>query len=169
MIQLNRSQNTNTNAIFPDVKPPTGTQQVLINLTQSINNNVTEKVLADVLNNINDLNSWLVLQITGSSVPSSSGQYYANIYTFSYAPPLGTWAEQNTKFGLTANLWGGSGSGDYVLGTLLSTERAYVSGSDQYDITQYSASMGTIYSASMEYNLTEYLLPTSSYYYTYSR
>ena len=148
MLQLNKSQATNTNAVYPDVLAPTGTTQVLLDFTQSINKNTTPNIIATLANTVSAANPWLVIQLTGSSVPSASGQYDVNIYTFTQGGTLGTWITQNTLWASTNNTWGGGGN--IVKGTLLSTERAYVSGSNEYSVVQYQ-------------------LPTNGgYYYTYN-
>jgi hypothetical protein len=148
MLQLNKSQATNTNAVYPDVLAPAGTTQVLLDFTQTINKNTTSNVIATLANTVSAANPWLVIQLTGSSVPSASGQYDVKIYEFTQASTLGTWIAQNTLWASTANQWNGAGS--YIKGTLLSTERAYVSGSNEYSVVQYQ-------------------LPTNGgYYYTYN-
>ena len=148
MLQLNKSQATNTNAVYPDVLAPTGTTQVLLDFTQSINKNTTSNIIATLANTVSAANPWLVIQLTGSSVPSASGQYDVNIYAFTQGGTLGTWITQNTLWASTNNTWGGGST--FVKGTLLSTERAYVSGSNEYSVVQYQ-------------------LPTNGgYYYTYN-
>ena len=135
MLQLNYSQATNTNAVYPDVAAPTGTTQVLLEFTQSINKNLTSDVVATLANTVNTSNPWLVIQLTGSSVPTASGQYDVSIYTFTPASVLGTWGNQATLWAETDNTW--AGASGIIKGTLLSTERAFVSGSNEYTITQY--------------------------------
>lgn len=148
MLQLNHSQATNTNAVYPDVLAPVGITQVLLDFTQSINKNTTPDIIATLANTVSAANPWLVIQLTGSSVPTASGQYNVNIYTFTQAGTLGTWGTQATLWVATSNTWGGGGA--FIKGQLLSTERAYVSGSNEYSIVQYQ-------------------LPTNgAYYYTYN-
>ena len=148
MLQLNHSQATNTNAVYPDVLAPVGTTQVLLDFTQSINKNTTPNVIATLANIVSATNPWLVIQLTGSSVPTASGQYDVNIFTFTQSAALGTWGTQATLWNATNNTW--AGTGNFVKQTLLSTDRAYVSGSNEYSIVQYQ-------------------LPTNGgYYYTYN-
>lgn len=144
MLQLNRSQATNTNAVYPNVAATIGTTKVLLEFTQSYDYSTTTNVTASLANVVSLTNPWLVVQLTGSSVPTASGQYDVNIYQFTSG--LGTWGTQATLWGSTALTWN---TGQYIKGTLLSTERAFISGSNGYDITQY-------------------LSPTSSRYYTYN-
>jgi hypothetical protein len=142
MLQLNHSQATNTNAVYPDVLAPVGTQQVLLDFTQSINKNTTPNVIATLANTVSATNPWLVIQLTGSSVPTASGQYDVDIYTF-IANNLGTWQAQATLWNTTNNTW--NGGGGFVKGQLLSTERAYVSGTNEYSITQYPVPINGAY------------------------
>jgi hypothetical protein len=143
MLQLNHSQATNTNAVYPDVLAPVGTQQVLLDFTQSINKNTTPNVVATLANTVSEANPWLVIQLTGSSVPTASGQYDVDIYTFTQSAALGTWQAQATLWGATNNTWAGTGT--FVKQTLLSTERAYVSGTNEYSITQYPVPVNGAY------------------------
>jgi hypothetical protein len=96
MLQLNHSQAINTNAVYPDVLAPVGTTQVLLDFTQSINKNTTPNVIATLANTVSATNPWLVIQLTGSSVPTPSGQYDVNIFTFTQSAALGTWQAQAT-------------------------------------------------------------------------
>ncbi len=52
MLQLNHSQATNTNAVYPDVLAPIGTTQVLLDFTQSINKNTTSNIIATLANTV---------------------------------------------------------------------------------------------------------------------
>jgi hypothetical protein len=143
MLQLNHSQATNTNAVYPDVLAPAGTTQVLLDFTQSINKNTTPNIIATLANTVSAANPWLVIQLTGSSVPVASGQYDVNIYTFTQTGNLGIWGTQATLWDTTNSTWGGGGG--LVKGTLLSTERAYVSGTNEYSITQYPVPVNGAY------------------------
>ena len=133
MLQLNHSQAINTNAVYPDVAATPGITQVLLNFTQSINKNVTSNVIGTLANVVDLSNPWLVIQLTGSLVPTASGQYDVNIFEFTQLPGLGIWGQISQSFGSIQDTWGGG----TVLGTKLSTERAFISGSNEYSITQY--------------------------------
>ena len=143
MLQLNHSQATNTNAVYPDVLAPAGTTQVLLDFTQSINKNTTPNIIATLANTVSAANPWLVIQLTGSSVPTASGQYDVNIFTFTQVGNLGTWQTQATLWNATNNTWNGGGA--FVKGQLLSTDRAYVSGTNEYSITQYPVPVNGAY------------------------
>jgi hypothetical protein len=83
-------------------------------------------------------NPWLVFQVSCSTLPTASGQYDVNIWQFTASTSsLGTWSTQATQWTLTNELWSGSTGSAYTKTTLLSTERAFVSGSNQVSTTTY--------------------------------
>lgn len=147
MLQFDRSLNTNSNAVYPNITASVGTTVLLLDFTQSYDESTTGNVPATLLNTVGPTNEWLVFQLTGSSVPTASGQYNVAIWSAIQTSTLGTWGTQATLWASTNNTW--AGNAGYTKNTLLSTERAYVSGSNEYTITQY-------------------LSPTSSRYYTYN-
>lgn len=136
MLQLNHSQAINTNAVYPDITASAGTTQVLLDFTQSYDYSTKANVIATLANTVGPNNPWLVIQLTGSSVPTASGQYDVNIWEFTQTSGLSTWIAQNTLFGSTNQTWN-TGPGGYVRGALLSTERAFVSGSNGVSTTTY--------------------------------
>jgi len=135
MLQFDRSLATNSNAVYPNITASIGTTQVLLDFTQAYDLSKKLNVEATLLNTVSPSNPWLVFQVTGSSVPTASGQYNVDIWQYTSSAALTTWGNQATTWANTANTWNGGGS--YVKLSLLSTERAYVSGSNEYSITQY--------------------------------
>jgi hypothetical protein len=148
MLQFDRSLNTNSNAVYPSITASAGITKLLLDFTQSYDSSTTANVEATLINTVGPLNEWLVFQISGSTIPTASGQYNVDIYSAIPSSVLGTWSTQATLWANTNNTWNGQ-QGGIVKGTFLSTERAYVSGSNEVTITQY-------------------LSPTSSRYYTYN-
>jgi hypothetical protein len=139
MIQLNYYQPTNTNAVYPDTQAAVGTTSVLLDFSQVYDRSEWNNIVASLANVTSLANPWLVLQLTGSLVPTASGQYDVDIYQYtSVSGSLSTWILQNTQWILTNQLW--SGASSIVKGALLSTERAYVSGSNEIPITVYTGS-----------------------------
>jgi len=135
MLQFNKSLATNSNAVYPDVPASVGTTVLLLDFTQSYDKSTTSNVQATLINTVGPLNPWLVFQLTGSSVPAPSGQYNVSIYEATPVSNLGTWGAQATLWVNTYNTWNGAAS--YTKGNLLSTDRAFVSGSNGYNITEY--------------------------------
>jgi len=135
MLQLYVSSSTNSSAVYPDVTASLGTTQVLLDFTQSYDFSKKADVIATLINTVSLTNPWLVFQVSGSTLPTASGQYDVNIYQFTGAPELLTWATQNTLWNATAQTW--DSSNDFVKTQLLSTERAFISGSNQVSTTTY--------------------------------
>ena len=135
MLQLNVSSTTNSSAVYPNVTASLGTTQVILEFTQSYDYSTKGNVIATLINTPNPLNNWLVFQVSGSTLPTASGQYDVNIWQFTQASTLLTWATQNTLWNATANTWDGSGA--YTKTQLLSTDRAFISGSNQVSTTTY--------------------------------
>jgi hypothetical protein len=134
MLQLNRSQAINTNAVYPDVTASVGTTSVLLEFTQSYDYSKTSNVTASLANTVSLTNPWLVIQLSGSSVPTASGQYDVNIWTYALGGGSTIWAQTTSSFTSETGKWGGGAI--VVKQTLLSTERAFISGSNE--VTTYT-------------------------------
>ena len=135
MLQLNVSSTANSSAVYPDVTASIGTTQVILEFTQSYDFSTKSDVIATLINTPSSTNPWLVFQVSGSTLPTASGQYNVNIWQFTQASNLLTWGTQNTLWAATANFW--SGGGSYVKTALLSTDRAFISGSNQVPTYTY--------------------------------
>lgn len=147
MLQFDRSYPINSNATYPNVTASVGATNIILDFTQSYDSSTTLNVVADLINSVGPSNEWLVFQVSSSTVPTASGQYNVDIYEATQASTLGTWQAQATLWNATSNTW--NGAGGFVKGAYLTSDRAYVSGSN-------------------EVNITQYLSPTSSRYYTYN-
>jgi len=135
MLQLNVSSTTNSSAVYPDVTASLGTTQVLLDFTQSYDYSTKGDVIATLINTPGPTNPWLVFQVTGSTLPTASGQYNVNIWEFTQASVLGTWGSQATLWVNTSNTWAGTGA--FTKTVLLSTDRAFISGSNGVNTTTY--------------------------------
>ena len=135
MLQLNVSSTTNSSAVYPDVTASLGTTQVLLEFTQSYDFSTKGNVIANLINAPSATNPWLVFQVSGSTLPTASGQYNVNIWEFTQAANLLTWATQNTLWAATNDTW--AGVGGFIKTQLLSTDRAFISGSNQVSTTTY--------------------------------
>lgn len=134
MLQFNKSQATNTNAVWPDNELTASyTGDLVVDFSQSYDNSFTPAG-GTIINNpgVNG-QEYIVFQVTGSDVPSPSGQYNVNIYTGTIYDAI--WGQVNTKWEAMSSKW--SSNKGYNRDTLLTTERAYVSGSNESQITQY--------------------------------
>ena len=135
MLQFNKAQSTNTNAVWPDVEITSSIgPQLVVEFTQSYDNSLTS-ISANVLNSPGvEGQQYIVFQVDGVLVPNPSGQYDVNLFTLTGIQEL-TW-EQASFFWSNANyLW--ANVADTTKGQLLATERAYVSGSNEQSIKQY--------------------------------
>jgi hypothetical protein len=134
MLQFDGSIATNSNAVYPNVTASAGITSVLLDFTQAYDKSTKPSVEAALINSVSPLNPWLIFQISGSAAPTASGQYNVNIWEYS-SSLLDTWGNQSTTWTVNNNTWSG-GDGYYRL-NLLSTDRAWVSGSNEYSINEY--------------------------------
>jgi hypothetical protein len=138
MLQLNVSSIANSSAVYPDVTASLGTTQVILEFTQSYDFSTKGNVIATLINTPSATNPWLVFQVSGSTLPTASGQYNVNIWEFTgTSGSLGTWATQATQWTLTNQLWSGGSGSAYIKTRLLSTDRAFISGSNQVSTYTY--------------------------------
>jgi len=138
MLQLYVSSSTNSSAVYPDATASLGTTQVLLEFTQSYDFSTTPNVVATLINTPSATNPWLVFQVSGSTLPTASGQYNVNIWEFTATSgSLGTWIAQATQWIATNVLWSGGSGSAYTKTQLLSTERAFVSGSNSQPTYTY--------------------------------
>ena len=138
MLQLNVSSTANSSAVYPDATASLGTTQVLLEFTQSYDFSTKGNVVATLINTPSLTNPWLVFQVSGSTLPTASGQYDVNIWQFTAnTASLGTWTTQATQWLATNILWSGGSGSAYTKTRLLSTDRAFISGSNQVSTTTY--------------------------------
>ena len=138
MLQLYVSSSTNSSAVYPDATASLGTTQVLLEFTQSYDFSKKDNVIANLINTPSATNPWLVFQVSGSTLPTASGQYDVNIWQFTAnTGSLGIWATQATQWLATNILWSGGSGSAYTKTRLLSTDRAFISGSNQVSTYTY--------------------------------
>ena len=132
MLQLNKSQTINTIAFYPNEVVPSGSN-VLMYFTQSYSNTVTGSIAATVISNPQNT-SWIIAQFSGSVLPSASGQYTFDIYETTLSGSA-IWSSDIDQWQNAATNW--EAAQGTLLGDLISTERAIISGSDVTPITEY--------------------------------
>jgi hypothetical protein len=135
MLQLNVSSATNSSAVYPDIAAPAGTTALVLEFTQSYDYSTKGNILANLINVPSATNPWLVFQVNGNTLPTASGQYDVNIYentstgvAYQWFNAIITWQNANFEWSQGANP---------IKGLLLSTERAFISGSNQVSTTTY--------------------------------
>ena len=136
MLQLYVSSSTNSSAVYPDITASLGTTQVILDFTQSYDYSKKGNVIATLINTVGPTNPWLVFQVSGSTLPTASGQYDVNIWEFDPAASSSViWSAATASWSNMSLTWGGMGS--IVKTKLLSTDRAFISGSNSQPTTTY--------------------------------
>jgi len=139
MLQFDKSQATNTNAAYLEtVNTASGYYDNLTAVYSQSYDNSNGTFALTATSTPNQYNNWLVFTAAGTNIPSPSGQYDIEIYQSSGSVAPATWGGWPLTWTATAETWGAiSGSGVINLLTLLYSDRAYISGSNESSITQY--------------------------------
>ena len=134
MLQFNKSENTNTNAVWLDtVNTSSGYyDNLVVVLSQSLDNS-SIFFETNTYSSPNQYRNWLVIQNSGSSVPVPSGQYSLGLFTGLFGPAI--WNQVDVAFDAYDEKW--EDAGIYSPDTLIYSDRAFVSGSNESTITQY--------------------------------
>jgi hypothetical protein len=135
MLQLNVSSATNSSAVYPDVAAPIGTTALVLEFTQSYDYSTKGNVLATLINTPGPTNPWLVFQVNGNTLPTASGQYNVQIYENIGTGIAYQWFNANMSWDNADFLW--STGNAPIKGVLLSTDRAFISGSNSQPTTTY--------------------------------
>lgn len=138
MLQFNKSEATNTNAVWLDtVNTSSGYYDNLILVySQSYDNSNGTISGVTIVSAPNQYRNWLLFSITGSDVPSPSGQYDFSLWTEDFFPAV--WNQVNTAWASFNEKW--EDAGDNAPDEFVYSDRAYVSGSNEQEITQYVSS-----------------------------
>ena len=137
MLQVNKSETTNTNAVWiPTVNTSSGYYDSLAIVYSQSYDESNGLFTTTTVSAPNQYRNWLVISNSGSLVPVPSGQYDVQIYTYIFTDAV--WQTTATAWDAFDEIW--STAGDDQLVDLLYSDRAYVSGSNEQDITQYVSS-----------------------------
>ena len=134
MLQFNKSEATNKNAIYLEsVNTGSGYYDDLVAVfSQSYDeSNGTFTVTATSVPN--QYRSWLVIENDGALVPTPSGQYEVGIWTNQLIPAI--WNQTAEAWNSFNEIWDTAGEEGPV--DLIYSDRAYISGSNEASITQY--------------------------------
>lgn len=134
MLQFNKSEATNKNAVYLDsVNTGSGFYDSLVAVySQSYDNsNGTFDIIATSVPNI--YRHWLIFENSGSVLPIPSGQYDVSIYTKEVVAAI--WGTHKPLWTLESDTWSTVGDDQPI--TLLYSDRAWISGSNESSITQY--------------------------------
>ena len=134
MIQFNKSLGTNTNAAYLEtVNTGSGYYDSLIVIYSQSYDNSNGTFILDTVSAPTQYKNWLVFSNTGSLVPDYTGQYDVDIYTNTFA--LAIWNQVATAWDSYNEIWNNAGDEQPV--DLLYSDRAWISGSNNVDITTY--------------------------------
>jgi len=134
MLQFNKSLATNTNAVYLDtVNTGSGYyNDLVVAYSQSYDqSNGTFEV--SLYSSPTQYNNWLVFQNSGSLTPIPTGQYDVQLFTGLFTEAI--WNQVATAWDSYDEVW--DTAGYLVPDTLLYSDRAWVSGSNNSSITQY--------------------------------
>lgn len=131
MIQLDKSLSANTFAFYPDVEVSSSITELRVSYVQDYNNNS-----GTFDGTITSKKNWVVGQVSGSELPSPTGQYTLTINELIAGEPL-LWGTADIAFGLAETPWGEASA--EALGQLLAVERAFLQGDNNPTITRYTS------------------------------
>ena len=131
MLKLNKSLPTQTLAIHLDTDA--SIPHLVLSYSQSydLSNGLIDYPVDSIKG------QYYIGTISGSQIPSPSGQYNIDVYSGSFGDAI--WSEVAVAFGAYDEEWGSAG-GYYPAGTILRTIRAWVSGSNDVSYTNYVSS-----------------------------
>ena len=134
MLQFDKSKTTNSNAAYIDtVNTSSGFyDQLVVVYSQSLDNS-NGTIDVTTVSSPTQYTHWLIFQNSGSLVPSPSGQYNIDIYTYNEVPAV--WDSVAVAWDSYNELW--ESAGEPGPDVLIYSDRAYISGSNQSNITQY--------------------------------
>lgn len=134
MLQFDKSQTLNTNAAYIDsVNTGSGYYDSLVLVYSQSLDNSNGTISISTISSPSAYTHWLIFQNSGSSVPSPSGQYNIDIYTEEEVAAI--WEQVATPWDAFDEIW--STAADSLPSTLLYSDRAYISGSNESSIKQY--------------------------------
>ena len=134
MLQFNKSLGTNTNAAYLEtVNTGSGYYDSLIAVYSQSYDNSNGTFRLGTVSAPTQYKNWLVFQNSGSLVPSYTGQYDVSIYTNEIVGAV--WNQVAVAWDSYNEIW--DEAGDELPVTLLYSDRAWISGSNNVDITTY--------------------------------
>ena len=134
MLQFDKSKPINSNAAYiATVNTSSGYyDSLIITYSQSLDNS-NGSIEVTTVSSPSAYTHWLIFQNSGSQVPSPSGQYNIGVYTGTFVDAI--WNQVNVAWDSYDEIW--DTAGYLEPNVLIYSDRAYVSGSNQSNITQY--------------------------------
>ena len=136
MLQFNKSETTNKNVVYlGSVNTGSGYYDSLVAVFSQSYDESNGRFVITATSIPNQYRSWLVFENTGSLVPTPSGQYEVEIWT-AQGIVNAVWNKVDIPWNTYDTTWQAA-STEGVLGDKIYSDRAFVSGSNEVDITQY--------------------------------
>ena len=134
MLQFNKSQATNTNAVYLDtVNTGSGYYSSLVAVYSQSYDQSNGTFDLTTTSAPNQYNNWLTFTATGSVIPTPTGQYDIGIWIKQEVAAI--WNQVAIAWDSYNETW--DSAGDSLPVTLLYSDRAWISGSNESSITQY--------------------------------
>ena len=134
MLQFNQSQVSNSNVVYLNTVD-TGSayyDNIVVVLSQSYDNS-NLYFEATTVSAPTQYNQWLMITNSGSQAPDYTGQYDVSLYTGDFVDAI--WNQVAVDFDAYDEIW--DDAGYFQPDVLLYSDRAWVSGSNESNITQY--------------------------------
>lgn len=142
MIRFRATSSLDTNTLWYDGGTYTG-NIIALNFTSSYSL-ATERVFASVTSVKYEGNgSWIIFETNGDLLPDESGQYDLNVFN-AIASGSAKWGTIQTKYSAETATWGDAEQRT-VGSTLLTSDRAFVSGSDYDETNTYNYQNNPVY------------------------
>ena len=134
MLQFDKSKITNSNAAYIDTVNTSSSyyDSLVVVYSQSLDNS-NGIIEVTTVSSPTQYTHWLIFQNSGSIVPSPSGQYNVDIYTKEEVAAI--WNQVATPWDTFDEIWDTAAQSLPI--TLLYSDRAYISGSNESNIKQY--------------------------------
>ncbi len=137
MLQFNKSLASNKNALYLDtVNTGSGYYDNLVVVYSQSYDQSNGTFLVTPTSLPNAYRNYLIIENTGSVVPSPSGQYDIGIWTNEFSAAI--WNQVAVAWDSFDEIW--DTAGDEGPTDLLYSDRAYISGSNESSITTYVSS-----------------------------
>jgi len=131
MIQLKKSTTLNTLAFYPDVEVSSSITDIRFDYVQDLG-----KATGTFDGSITSKLNWIVGTVSGSDLPTPSGQYTLTIKELIPGAPL-IWGTADIRCDAAAYRWDDAGAA--AVGQTLAIERAYIEGGNEVSYTTYNS------------------------------
>jgi len=137
MLQFNKSETTNKNAVYlSTVNTGSGYYDSLVAVFSQSYDESNGRFVVTATSIPNQYRSWLVFENTGSLVPTPSGQYEVELWTAQDIVDA-VWNTTDVPWNTFDTTWQAATDSGGALVDKIYSDRAYISGSNEVDITQY--------------------------------